>query len=402
MPAHRSRLGVIFVTVVIDLIGFGIIMPILPVYAQRFGAQGIGYGALVFVFSGMQFVATALLGRLSDRVGRRPILLTTMLFNAAGYVLFAFAPSYAALFVSRVISGFASGNISAAQAYVADITPPAERARGMGTIGAAFGLGFVLGPMIGGLADHYLGHLAPGLIAAGLSLINFVSASVILRESLAEHHRTTRPLFDFGHMVEALERPELRPLMLVWLIAPFAFAGYTVALPLHATSALGWGAKELGWLFVVIGTIAAVVQGFVFGRLERRAGSRLLLVVGLFGMGASIAMVPYATSSMLLYAWTVPLAFTNSLFAPAASGLVSVYADPTEQGTILGAAQAFAALGRSLGPLAAGWAYDGLGARTTFLLAGAVMLIGGMVSLRLPRLTFSGVGAKRLDAEVDA
>ena len=155
MPATRSRLGVIFVTVVIDLIGFGIILPILPVYAQRFGAQGIGYGALVFVFSAMQFVATALLGRLSDRIGRRPILLTTMLFNAAGYVLFAFAPSYAALFLARVISGFASGNISAAQAYVADITPPAERARGMGILGAAFGIGFVLGPMIGGLADHH-------------------------------------------------------------------------------------------------------------------------------------------------------------------------------------------------------------------------------------------------------
>src|SRR5207248_2159084 len=140
MPATRSRLGVIFVTVVIDLIGFGIILPILPVYAQRFGAQGIGYGALVFVFSAMQFVATALLGRLSDRIGRRPILLTTMLFNAAGYVLFAFAPSYAALFLARVISGFASGNISAAQASVAGLTPPAERPRRMGILRAAFGI----------------------------------------------------------------------------------------------------------------------------------------------------------------------------------------------------------------------------------------------------------------------
>jgi len=387
MPATRSRLGVIFVTVVIDLIGFGIILPILPVYAQRFGAQGIGYGALVFVFSAMQFVATALLGRLSDRIGRRPILLTTMLFNAAGYVLFAFAPSYAALFLARVISGFASGNISAAQAYVADITPPAERARGMGILGAAFGIGFVLGPMIGGLADHYFGHLAPGLIAAGLSLINFISAGVILRESLAEQHRTARPLFDFGHMAEALKRPQLRPLMLVWLIAPFAFAGYTVALPLHATKALGWGAKELGWLFVVIGVIAAAVQGFLFGRLERPIGARRLLVVGLFGMGVSIAVVPFVTSSLWIYGWTVPLAFANSLFAPAASGLVSVYADPTEQGTILGAAQAFAALGRSLGPLGAGWAYDGLGARSAFVLAGAVMLVGGLVSLELEATT---------------
>src|SRR6266581_4533621 len=129
MPATRSRLGVIFLTVLIDLIGFGIIMPILPMYAQRFGAQGIGYGALVFVFSAMQFLATALLGRLSDRIGRRPILLTTMVINALGYALFAFAPSYAVLFVARVISGFASGNISAAQAYMADITSPGERAR---------------------------------------------------------------------------------------------------------------------------------------------------------------------------------------------------------------------------------------------------------------------------------
>ncbi|PYP16745.1 MAG: tetracycline resistance MFS efflux pump [Gemmatimonadetes bacterium] len=383
MPASRSRLGVIFLTVLIDLIGFGIIMPILPLYAQRFGAHGIGFGALVFVFSAMQFVATALLGRLSDRIGRRPILLTTMLFNAAGYVLFAFAPSYALLFVARVISGFASGNISAAQAYVADITPPTERARGMGTIGAAFGIGFVLGPMIGGLADHYLGHFAPGLIAAGLSLVNFASASVILRESLPVEHRRERPLFDLGHMGEALRRERLRPLMLVWFLAPFAFAGYTVALPLHATQAWRWGAKELGWLFVVIGMIAAVVQGFVFGRLERRTGARALLVVGLFGMAASIAAVPYATTSLQLYALTVPLAFANSLFAPAASGLVSIYADPTEQGTILGAAQAFAALGRSLGPLAAGWAYDGLGQRTAFLLAGAIMLVAGVSSMQL-------------------
>ncbi|HKC38350.1 MAG TPA: MFS transporter, partial [Gemmatimonadales bacterium] len=150
MSTSRARLGVIFFTVLIDLIGFGIVLPILPMYAQKFGAHGIGYGALIFVFSAMQFLATAILGRVSDRIGRRPILLTTMVINAAGYILFAFAPSYWWLFIARVISGLASGNISAAQAYVADITTPAERSRGMGMIGAAFGIGFVLGPLIGG------------------------------------------------------------------------------------------------------------------------------------------------------------------------------------------------------------------------------------------------------------
>lgn len=383
MSTNRARLGVIFFTVLIDLIGFGIVLPILPMYAQKFGAHGIGYGALIFIFSAMQFLATAILGRVSDRIGRRPILLTTMMINAAGYILFAFAPSYWWLFVARVISGLASGNISAAQAYVADITTPAERSRGMGMIGAAFGIGFVLGPLIGGLADHYIGQLAPGLIAAGLSIVNFFSASAILRESLAHEHRTTRPLFDLGHMLEALGRPQLRPLMLVWLLAPLAFSGYTVVLPLHTTQLFGWGAKELGWLFVVIGVIAASVQGFLFGKIERRTGARALLIAGLFGMAVSIAALPYLARSISVYAWTVPLAFANSLFAPAASGLVSIYADATEQGTILGAAQAFAALGRTAGPLAMGWVYDQVGSRSSFILAGAVMLLGGLISLAL-------------------
>src|SRR5216110_3950551 len=184
MPASRARIGVIFFTVLIDLIGFGIVLPILPFYAQRFGAAGLGYGFIIGVFSLMQFVATALLGKLSDRIGRRPVLLTTMIINAIGYSLFAFAGSYWVLFLSRVVSGFAGGNISAAQAYMADITTPAERSRGMGIVGAAFGIGFSVGPAVGGLADHYLGHLGPGLIAVVLSLANFISAYFILPESL--------------------------------------------------------------------------------------------------------------------------------------------------------------------------------------------------------------------------
>ena len=383
--ATRSRFAVIFFTVLIDLIGFGIIIPILPYYAQRLGAGGLGLGALLGAFSAMQFVATTFLGRTSDRVGRRPILLATMLINALGYVLFAAAHSYPILFIARVVSGFAGGNISAAQAYIADITTPAERSRGMGIIGAAFGLGFIIGPAVGGLSAYYLGPSAPGLVAAGLSVVNFVSAYLILPESLKAEHRTERDLGDFSHIGDAIQTPRLAPLMLAWLVAPFAFSGYTVALPLWAGVTLGWREQQLGWCFTVIGATAAVVQGYAFGKLARRFGDRALLIFGGFGMALAIAVIPALHSSAALYAWTAVLAFSNSIFGPAATGLVSVFADPSEQGTVLGAAQALAALGRLLGPLTLGKVYDA-SHPAAFVVAGAVMAVGGLVCLRVPQV----------------
>ncbi|HYL56807.1 MAG TPA: MFS transporter [Gemmatimonadales bacterium] len=387
MPASRSRLAVIFLTVFIDIVGFGIVIPILPYYAEHFGAKGLEFGALLGVYSLMQFFANTLLGRWSDRVGRRPILLATMLLNAAGYLLFAFAGSYWTLFLSRVIGGFAGGNIGAAQAYVADITTPVERSRGMGLLGAAFGLGFVLGPGIGGISAHYLGEAAPGLVAAGLSLVNFGSAWVILRESLQPEHRTPRRGIGFGAIGRGLADRRLRPLMLVWGIFPFAFAGYTTALPLHAAAELGWREGDLGLFFVVFGLTGAFVQGLVFGPLAQRFGERPLVVVGTAGVAVAIGLVPFTHSSLALYAWTVPLAFSQGLVSPAATGLVSVYADPSEQGVTLGAAQAFGAIGRMLGPEVIGKAYDTWGARAAFLVAGGVMALAWLATLAMEKET---------------
>lgn len=394
-PSARSQLLVVLFTVFIDLVGFGIVLPILPFYALKFGAAGVGFGAVVSAFSLMQFLSTAVLGRLSDRIGRRPILLATMLVNFAGYILFAFAGSYAALLISRVVCGFASGNISVAQAYIADVTEPAERSRGMGALGAAFGLGFIVGPALGGLAHHYGGAAAPGLVAAGLSLANFVSASIILSESLAHEHRTHREMWDFGHLGEAFRRAPLRPLMALWGVIPFAFAGYTVLLPLHAEEAFGWQERDLGYFFAVVGLTAAVVQGYVFGKLVRRVGERALVRVGTAGMAVAIAMVPWLGTSGALYAWTIVLAFSNSITAPALTGLASVYAGPAEQGAILGAAQSMSALGRLTGPAVFGALYDLTAAGPAFAATGVLMAVGTLVSLALHPAPYGPAGASR-------
>src|SRR3989454_439569 len=292
MPATRARLGVIFFTVFIDLVGFGIVLPILPYYAQSFGARGLLFGALVGAYSGMQFLATAVLGRLSDRVGRRPILLTTMVINAAGYVIFP--------------------------------------------------------------------------------------------ESLKEEHRVTRELFDFGHLAEALTHPRVAPLMIAWGLIPLAFSGYTVALPLYTAARFGWREKELGWFFTLVGITAAVVQGYLFAKLSRRVGDRALVIAGTFAMAVAVAIVPDLHTAAARFAWTILFAFRNSLVSPPPTGLISVFADPTEQGAMLGAAQSLAALGRLTGPELVGITYDRFSPPWAFLAAGVVMTIAAGATLRLP------------------
>lgn len=384
MPTSRARLSVIFLTVFIDLVGFGLIMPILPFYAQKFGVAGFGFGALLGIYSLMQFLATQILGRLSDQHGRRPLLLITILFSGAGYVLFALAGSYSALFIARLISGFSGGNISVAQAYIADVTSPAERSRGMGMIGAAFGLGFVVGPALGGLAAHYLGPTAPAWTAAVLCAVNLVSAWFVLPESLHADHRSTRPLFDFTHLRRAVTHPQMAPVIGWWIFAPLAFSGYMVATPLYTATAFGWHEKELGWFFTIVGITAAAVQGYFFGRLTRRFGDRPLLITGTAGMVLGILIVPFAPTALALYAWTFMLAFSNSIAAPAASGLVSRFAGPAEQGTMLGAAQALSALARFLGPVSIGKVYDAWSPRAAYFIAAGIMLIACFSTTRIP------------------
>ncbi|HWO89736.1 MAG TPA: MFS transporter, partial [Gemmatimonadales bacterium] len=375
---ERRRIFVIFLTVLIDLIGFGIVLPILPYVAARHGAGGLGYGLLLGIFSAAQLFGTAILGRLSDRLGRRPVILATTFVNATGYALFAVASSYEALVFARLISGFASGNISVAQAYIADVTPLERRSRAMGTIGAAFGIGFIVGPALGAIAARYGGNLGPGALAGALALINFVVAWAILDESLDQAHRQNSPFFDPSPFRRAFAREKLRPLLVVWLLAPFAFAGWITVLPLDAAERFGWGEREMGALFVLIGVIAAVVQGWLFGKLQRRTGDRALLIAGNAGMALALVVLPLMPSGFALYVWMVPFATSNSFFGPSATGMVSTLAGVAEQGTILGVAQSVGAVGRLAGPEAIGLLHDHVGSVTAILACAAVMALSSV------------------------
>jgi len=385
MHSSRSRLGVIFLTVFIDLAGFGIILPVIPFYAQNLGAGGLGFGALIGIFSLMQFLATIILGRLSDRTGRRPVLLGTMIVGAAGYLTFALADSFVVLFIARMIAGFAAGNLSVAQAYIADVTAPSERSRGMGLIGAALGLGFIVGPALGGVAAHYGGPPAAGLVAAGLCLVNFALAALLLKESLHAELRTRRRLFDVEHLRKGFREPVLAPLFTVFGMVPLAFSGFIVAFPLFAGADFGWTERELAQYFTLVGIVAAAVQGHFFGKLSRRFGDRRLIVAGMWCLAVPLMVTPYATSSIVLYAAGLTIAFGNSIAGPALTGMISNLSAPSEQGAMLGAAHAVSALGRLSGPLIFGQVYDAVAPAAAFLAAAAIIFIAWMVVVRAGR-----------------
>ncbi len=384
MPGRRSRFGVIFLTIFIDLAGFGIILPVIPYYAQRLGSGGFGYGALIGVFSLLQFVATMILGRLSDRTGRRPVLLSTILIGVLGYLTFAFAESYAVLFLARMVAGFAAGNVSVAQAYIADITSPAERSRGMGLVGAAFGLGLIVGPALGGVTSHFGGPSAAGFAAAVLCTLNFASALILLRESLHEERRERRPLLDTKPIVRGLRDPRLGRLFIVFGLVPFAFSGFIVAFPLFAGADFGWTERELAKYFTLIGIVAASVQGYFFGKLSKMFGDRSLIVVGMLGLAIPLGVTPYVWSGVMLYGVGVVIALGNGIAAPALTGMISTLSDVKEQGTMLGAAHAVSALGRLSGPFVFGIVYDLMSPATAFLAAAVVMLGAWAVVLRGP------------------
>jgi DHA1 family tetracycline resistance protein-like MFS transporter len=386
---HRAKIGIVFLIVFIDLVGFGIVIPILPLYAEKYGPSPVVFGLLMASFSTMQFVAAPILGRLSDRIGRRPVLMVSLLGSAVGYVLFGIAGSLGGLFASRIIDGISGGNISTAQAVIADITGPEDRAKGMGIIGAAFGLGFILGPAIGALLVTVAQWL-PGIAAAVASLIALVLVLTRLPETLdidarREAHR--HPL-NLGSLAEALSRPLVGLCLLMVFFAIFAFANFETTFAQFAKLRFDFSTSSIAWLFVYAGVLGAIVQGGLVGRLARKFGEVRLIVFGTLLSFIALGLLPYAPSRGHLLAVLAVLALGQGIANPSLSAFTSKLVNPDEVGGVMGVYQGISSLARIIGPFWGEVVYGAIGfawpfrTGSVFMLAACVVAVVALLRLR--------------------
>jgi len=378
----KSPLVVLFLTVFIDLIGFGIVLPLLPFYAQHFGANALLVGLLSTSFSLMQLLFAPVWGRLSDRVGRRPVILAGLLGSSISYLTFGLAPSLPILFLSRILAGIAGANISTAQAYIADSTQPEDRAKGMGLIGAAYGLGFTVGPAIGGILSQY-GYAIPAFFASALALANFGAAWWLLPESRNPSegtHRTERGL-NWQRLRTGLQHPELGVFLILFFISTFAFANLEATFALMTARKFGFDARANGYLFAYIGVLITVVQGGLTGRLAKRFGERRLISAGLFCMIFGLGLLPYSLGLKSLLLVLVVLIGGHGSTNPSISSLISQSASTEDQGSILGVAQSLASLARILGPIWGGFTFDAFGFQYPYLTGSLFMTVAFGLSL---------------------
>jgi len=381
---RRAPLAIIFVTVFVDLLGFGIVLPLLPYYAHQFHASATVAGALIAVYSAMQFVCAPLWGRWSDRVGRRPVILLSLAGSTVSYLLFALADGVGLLFVSRILAGVAGANIPVAQAFIADVTSEHERARGMGLIGAAFGLGFVFGPVIGGVLARY-GHSAPGLAATAICGLNLVAAIWRLPESRLP---TTRARTPAKHPVVqlrlALARPHLAVLMFLFAAVVFSFSTMETTLSLLCAASFGMTATQIYWLFGYMGVLTALMQGGLIGRLSQRLAEVRLVVVGAALLAIGLAAAPFTRPVLPLLLSLAAVAFGQGMTSPVLSSLISKASGHQEHGEVLGVSQSLGSLARILGPVWGGVLFEHVGPPAPYLSTAALMLLATYLALSVP------------------
>lgn len=381
---QRSRLLTIFLIVFIDLLGFGLILPLLPFYAQAYDATPLVVGLLTASYAAAQLVGAPLLGRLSDRYGRRPVLLVSIFGTLVGFLLLGLADPagrwlaaalgwsdgraiiLGLLFLSRVIDGLTGGNLTVAQAYITDVTDQKDRARGLGMIGAAFGLGFIFGPAAGGLLSAW-GYAAPAYAAAALAALNLGAVAAFLPESLtvevrARNSSAARPPVSLAAMWQALGRPRVGPLLHIRFFFGLAFAIFQSIFALYAQYRLGLDARSTGFVLTYVGVLSAIVQGGLIGAITRRFRDSQILMAGVSLMAVALAGWAATPNLWVLLLVMIPLALAGGSLTTVLSSALTKAVYPEEVGGTLGLAASVESLTRVLAPTVGGWLLGQFGA----------------------------------------
>jgi MFS transporter, DHA1 family, tetracycline resistance protein len=378
-PAEKRRaaLIVLFLTVFIDLLGFGIVIPFLPMFAERMHVGALGIGLVLSIYSLMQFLCAPVLGRISDHVGRRPIIMLGLLGSAVGYLIYGFAASFAWLLFSRAIHGACAATVSTAQAYVADTTDESNRAHGMGMIGAAFGLGFVLGPGIGGLLGH-ASLRTPVFFAAALTFANLIFAAMRLPESHQPDPNTRLELADLAQPIITLPRHLLghrqTGLFTVAFLATFAIAAFEATFAIMVPVIYGYGPSGVGGLLAYAGLMQALVQGYLLGKVVKRIGELTLIRAGMIALAIGLAPMASLSSRALFFVALALVAIGYGFASPSIASLISKRTESRLQGEVLGINQSAQSLARIFGPIAAGLAYETMGPTAAYVGGGLVAL----------------------------
>jgi DHA1 family tetracycline resistance protein-like MFS transporter len=395
----------VFVTVLLDMIGFGIVIPLLPFYVQSMGGSAEVVGLLLGSFAFTQMIATPLLGRMSDRYGRRPIILASLAGNAIAMVVFAIAADHAwlpLLFVSRIMAGATAGNLAACQAAVADVTSGPERAAGMGRIGAGIGLGLVIGPVLGSTVSR-LHPNAPPLAAGVLAFVDLVGVYFLMPETRAgAAGGTIPPAQSWRALGRALVDPQILSIMAIYFLTFICMTNVQVSLALLAAERLGWTANDVGHLFGLYGLMALLVQGGAIGRLSRRYAAVNVLVGGTIAIGCGMAGMGSAHSAMLLLGGVALAGLGAGLTNPTLASLASQYAGAGQQGAILGFAQSAGGAARTVGPVWSGFLYARLGASAPFFSGVLAATLSLAVALALRRRTLAAAARATTDDVVAA
>ncbi|MCE3010965.1 MAG: MFS transporter [Proteobacteria bacterium] len=392
---RKSQLAVIFMTVFLFLAGFGIVIPIIPLLGKEFGGTAFQIGALTASYSLMQFLFAPFWGKWSDRVGRRPILLLCLVGEALAYVVFALARSYESLMVARLLAGFFGASISTASAYISDITPPQERSKGMALIGAAFGLGFLVGPLLGGALNlwgksiwevPFAGTTFTGFWVAAICLANFIFALKFLKESLplekrkqAPHVRPNR----FAVLLGNVKKPVIGKLIFVFFLSSLAMSTMEVSLVLFMAEKFKWSEQQVLWGFGFIGLISVICQGFLVRRLLPVWGEKRMLQIGLISMALAFSGIALVPTVEFMAVVMILLALGNSFTNPSILGSISLLSSADEQGEVLGSTQGTASLGRILGPLIGGAVYQTVTISFPFLLSSFFTICGFLIVVSL-------------------